>query len=143
MSTFDYSEFAETAIELIREFGQQIILSRSVSENPPADPPAAGGVYDPITGITHYPATGESDPTVEQTYPFHGVTLGMTEEYTQAVGAQNVQLRDTLIYMEPNIVKPRMSDTVVFTSTEVWQIVNILTVSPAGVDVLYILQVRP
>lgn len=142
VTPFDYTELKTDAQEMIREFGQMMVLSRTVAD-PDAPPAGPDGDYDPVTGITYNPTTGVNDPTLQEDTPFYGVAIAPTEEYTQSVGAQNVQLRDMLIYMEPGVIEPRLSDAVVFSSDEVWQIVNKVEVSPSGDDVLYILQVRP
>lgn len=121
----DSAALAETATRLIRENGRELLLRRA----------AGGGVYDPVTG-ENTPGGPDADT------PFSGVPLNITQEYTEAVGAQNVTARDQLIYMEPSVIEPKMDDAVVIDS-EVWQVMSVQKIAPQGTPILFILQVRP
>jgi hypothetical protein len=122
---FDYASLATTAAELIAEFGQSLSIRAA----------ASGGTYDPVTG-----ETTPGGPDVETA--FNGVPLNITEEYATEVGTQNIRVRDQLVYAEPGMPRPTMSDLVQI-GTEWWQIVNIVEIAPGGLPLLYILQVRP
>lgn len=128
--SFNYTEIAATATELIKEFGVQMILRSNSSED----------VYDPVTGETTPGPGGVTDT------PIYGVKVAPTEEYTQSIAEGSVQARDMLIYMEPSVKYPNLEDTIVIEDNaviEVWQIVNVQEIKPATVPVLYIVQVRP
>ena len=128
--SFDYAEIAATATELIKEFGTQMILRSSSSED----------VYDPVTGETTPGPSGSTD------VPIFGVKVAPTVEYAQSLADGSVQARDMLIYMEPSVKYPNLEDTIVIednTVIEVWQVVNVQEIKPATVPVLYIVQVRP
>lgn len=127
--SFDYSEIAGEAAELLKEFGTQMILSGTSTEP----------VYDPVTGTT----TDPGDPVVT---PFFGVKLIPTVAYAQSIPDGSVQARDMLIYAEPSIPYPNLQDTITINTrgaVEVWQIVNVQEITPADTTVLYIIQVRP
>lgn len=128
--SFDYSDLAATATELIKEFGIAMILRTSDS----------GDVYDPVTGETTPGPGGATDVTI------HGVKVAPTTEYTQSIAEGSVQSSDMLIYMEPSVKYPNLEDTIVIEDvsvTEVWQIVNVQEIKPAATPLLYIVQVRP
>lgn len=124
MSTFDYAEIARDSKELITEFGQ-LLQIRSA---------APGGTYDPVEDAT---TPGGADVDTD----FMGVLLAIDQDYSNTVGSENIQERDQLVLMEPGVVVPHMSDTVLIQGVR-WQVVNILEHNPAGTPVLYILQVR-
>lgn len=123
--SFDYTDLRDTAVELITEFGRTLTLRSSDSAD----------VYDEIEG------TWTAGPGAVTDVEFFGVTLNPTMEYTQAVGAGNVQARDMLIYMEPT-VEPKMTGAIVIDG-EVWQVVNVQRIQPSTTVLLYIVQVRP
>lgn len=127
--SFDYSEVAKEIVEIIREFGVEMILSNDGSPE-----------YDPVLGRE---IAGTGNPVSTS---FFGVKVAPTEEYAKSVEDGTIQSRDMLVYMEPIATVPSLRDTVTITENgvpEVWQLVNMQKVAPADVPVLYILQVRP
>ena len=122
--SFDYATLQKDVQDMLEEFGTSMVLSGA----------AEGGTYDPVTGET----TPGGDAVLT---PFIGVKMGLTQEYTQSVGAGNVQARDMLIMAGPDI-NPKLDQTVIYRN-EVWQIVNIVAEEPADTPIMYTLQVRP
>lgn len=122
--SFNYAEMAATATELINEFGMVMLVRRVAGAAP---------IYDPIEGT--YPPTTSGDVSV------YGVQLQITTEYADSVGAQNIQSGDQMVILSPGY-KPLSTDKLVI-GADVWNIVNVSPVSPAGIDLLYEVQVRP
>jgi hypothetical protein len=123
--SIDYAELAVVATGLIKEAGMTMTL---VSTD-------GADVYDPVTDVTTPAGPGAETP-------FMGVLLNIDSKYAQKVGTENIQLRDMLVYMEPSVVAPKMEDSIRIDG-ETMDIVNVERVAPAGIAVLYILQVRP
>ena len=124
MSTFDYAEIARDAKELLTEFGETLQIRSA----------APGGTYDTVEDST---VPGGADIDTD----FVGVVLAVDQDYSNAVGTENIHERDQLVLMEPGVVVPHLSDTVLIRGVR-WQVVNIIEHNPAGTPVLYILQVR-
>lgn len=125
-----YDEMAQTATEMIREFGWPMILRSSSPQDE----------YDPIEGTL----TVEADGVVNT--PVFGVKIAPTVEYTQSMADGSVQSKDMLVYLEPSAKYPNLEDVLVIEDQsviEIWQIVNVQEIKPAGVPLLYIVQVRP
>lgn len=120
----DYVRLAATATRLIQGDGQPIVLLRN----------ATADDYDPVTGV---------DPTVDTDtpYPLYAVVGPITVSYAmKAQGA--VQVQDQLLYLEPSIVAPILSDKI-YIHAQAWSIVHIDALSPAGIPLLYTIQIRP
>lgn len=117
--SFDYSETAATAAELLAEFGAQVTLTRITP-----------GVYDPATG------------TVSQTGATHtasGVRLDYEQRY---IDGTNIMQGDQRVYLSPTIaVAPQTGDRLTV-GAEVFNVVASRPLSPAGVVVLHDVQVR-
>ncbi len=120
----DYASLAADVIDLLKEAGRPLILRRG----------NVADTYDEVTG-TKTPGGPGGDTT------FTGVTLSITESYAARVGTENIQTRDQLVYAG-NEIEPKMTDVIVIDGEE-WQIVGILPTSPAGIPVIYEIQVRP
>jgi len=125
MSAIDYAAIAAEATQVIKDAGSVLTLVSTDGTD----------VYDPVTG-TSTPA----DPGAET--PFNGVMLNIDQKYAQTIGTQNIELQDQLIYMEPSVAVPTIGDKVLIAG-ETWAVVNVVVISPAGIPVLFILQVRP
>lgn len=89
-------------------------------------------VVDPIKG------TSTSNPI---TYSAYGVVDGVNQAYITRVGPSNVLAGDELCYLEVSGYVPTLADKCI-TPKGTYSIVNVEPISPAFVDVLYILQLR-
>lgn len=107
-----------TALGLLTKFGQSITLSRET-----------GGSIDPVTGAV----TPGADASV--------TTTGILLKYPDMMidGTRILDSDRRLLISNEQIPQP--SDKPLIDSQE-WAIVNIETLSPAGTDVIYELQVR-
>jgi hypothetical protein len=109
---------AATALELLIEFGQSITLSRET-----------GGSINPITGVV----TAGTDVSV--------VTTGLIKPYPEKmIDGTRILSSDRELVLSNEAV-PLPSDKPIVGGEE-WSIVDIKTVSPAGTDVVYFVQVR-
>lgn len=120
----DYAEIAADALEAIQEAGQGMVLFSA------GEP----GHYDEIED--EY-----IDGTPDEAIPFFGVFGDVTYAYAAKAGG-SIQLRDRMIYAEAVSIEPKLTDHVYIMGEE-WSIVNITPISPAGIDVLYELHIRP
>jgi hypothetical protein len=113
-----YADIAATALELLDEFGVTVILKRE-----------AGGSVNPITG-----------------QEFAGVdasvtTTGIIKSYKdEAVDGTRVLSSDRELVLS-NEEAPSLSDRILINNQN-WSVVNINTLSPAGVPIVYFCQVR-
>lgn len=116
MATF-YEEMAATATDLITQFGRDVSLVRT------------SGTPDPIEGEM-------SGPT-EELLPTKGVFVSSTVRWVAeslAAGADRVCLIDAS-------VEPKMAD-VLQAGSEVFAIVDIKRINPAGTPLAYVLHVK-
>ena len=115
-----YSDMADTADELIAEFGQAVTLKVS-----------AGTTYDPETGSSVVTYTDQSG---------HGCVVEFDKKL---IDGTKVRVGDKLVLLSPiGITEPKDGDQLVI-GAETWQLVPPVTVTaPAGVAVLYEVQVR-
>jgi hypothetical protein len=115
-----YSDMATTADELITEFGQTVTLKVS-----------AGAAYDPETGSSVVTYTDQSG---------HGCVVDFDKKL---IDGTKVRIGDKLVLLSPlGISEPKDGDQLVI-GAETWQLVPPVTVTaPAGVAVLYEVQVR-
>ena len=111
---------ATTADELITEFGQTVTLKVS-----------AGAAYDPETGSSVVTYTDQSG---------HGCVVDFDKKL---IDGTKVRIGDKLVLLSPlGISEPKDGDQLVI-GAETWQLVPPVTVTaPAGVAVLYEVQVR-
>jgi hypothetical protein len=123
--SIDYASLQKTAANLLKNAGMPIVILR---------PDGTAGVYDPVTGT--YAATGS-----DTSYTVSGVVVGVTVGYAMA-NAGNIEARDRLVYVSAGGVVPVPTDRVRIDGAA-WGIVKIDTIAPAGIPVLYTLQVRP
>ncbi len=115
-----YSDMADTADELITEFGQAVTLKVS-----------AGSAYDPETGSSVVTYTDQAG---------HGCVVDFDKKL---IDGTKVRIGDKLVLLSPiGISEPKDGDQLVV-GAETWQLVPPVTVTaPAGVAVLYEVQVR-
>ena len=115
-----YSDMADTADELITEFGQSVTLKVS-----------AGAAYDPETGSSVVTYTDQSG---------HGCVVDFDKKL---IDGTKVRIGDKLVLLSPlGVSEPKDGDQLVI-GAETWQLVPPVTVTaPAGVAVLYEVQVR-
>lgn len=115
-----YSDMATTADELITEFGQTVTLKVS-----------AGTAYDPETGASVVTYTDQ---------PGHGCVVDFDKKL---IDGTKVRIGDKLVLLSPlGVSEPKDGDQLVI-GAETWQLVPPVTVTaPAGVAVLYEIQVR-
>ena len=123
----DFANLAQTATRLVAENGRNLVLKRGAG---PSDD------YDPVTGTSPVPQGGE-----ESSLPIRAVVLAMTTGYAMRVGTENVQSRDRLLLMGPE-VQPMPEDTISFDGEE-WNIVRVEETAPNGIPLMYECQVRP
>lgn len=122
MSAIDYTDLAATATELLADFGVAMTLSRASLVAP---------TYDPATGV--------ATPSGPATYPTVGVKLG---HIAREADGQQVRVVTQKVYLSvAETVEPKPGDTLTI-GTEVFQILVCNTLAPAGVAVLYEVQVR-
>lgn len=117
--SFDYSEAASVASELLADFGALVTLTRITP-----------GVYDPDTG------------TVTNTGATH-IANGIKLDYEQrAIDGTNILQGDQRVYLDPLMAAtPQAGDTLTV-GAEVFTVVRSRPLSPAGVCVLHDIQVR-
>jgi hypothetical protein len=115
-----YSDMAATAVELLEEFGQAVIVTR-VEE----------GEYDPSDG------TGTSTSTP---YPGMGVALDYRQDQ---IDGTLIRQGDRRIYIAPDLgMVPKTGDTVTLAEGAVLNVVASRPLSPAGTVLLHDVQVR-
>ena len=120
--TFDYADLAATAVELLADFGMAMTLAR------PTDIPAT---YDTATGV--------ATPVGPDTYTVTGIKLDYS---VREIDRENVQAGDQRVYLSTDgAVPPKPGDTLRIGS-DVFRVMRAGNLSPAGVDLLYDVQVR-
>lgn len=109
---------AATALRLLTKFGQSITLARTT-----------GSSVDPVTGTV----TAGSDASV--------TTTGVLLKYPDSMidGTRIIASDRRMIVSNEQVPDPSDKPTL---NGQDWSIVNIETLSPAGTDVIYELQVR-
>lgn len=121
--TFDYSRAAASSLRLLERFGQIVILRR-----------VKVGEYDPATG-----------QAAQKTTDYEGV--GAFFDYAQRdIDGTLIREGDQRVLMAPTVPRPLTGDAVVVPAVNdlerVFNVVQVRVVEPAGVPVLYELQVR-
>lgn len=117
--SFDYAETAETAAELLTEFGAMVTLTRITP-----------GGYDPSTGTV---------VNTEVTHTAAGVKL----EYEQRlIDGTNILQGDQRVYLDPLIAEAPQAGDKLNVGTEVFNVVRSRPLAPAGIVVLHDVQVR-
>lgn len=122
--TFDYSRPAATALRLLTKFGQTVTLRVS-----------GAAVYDPTTQTSTPTLTDYS--RIGAVFDYGTQTAGeMLQNGTTALAA------DRQLYMSAGTIRPPVSAHVIFTSGEIWTIVNVKSIDPAGIPVMYECRIR-
>jgi hypothetical protein len=116
---FDYSGLAETARGLLYEYGQDITFTRQGS-----------AVYDNETGQV---------TSTETTFNAKGVIFPYKNGVSQVNGSL-IEKDDQEVYWQGNTA-PIPGDTVVVANVA-YKVVSVMAIEPAGINVLYQLQVR-
>ena len=119
MSAF-YTEMADVAVELIEEFGAPVTLNRVTGES-----------YDPVTGNL-------TDPGAEDSKNTMGLLVSFP---TDLIDGTRILATDKRLIVDGS-VEPRMSDVPEMFGEKLGTIVHIDKKSPAGVPLVYFLQVR-
>jgi len=113
-----YDGMAETAARLIEKFGADVVFQST-----------SAGTFDPVIGETVGAITSENTPK------------GIQKRYKSSqIDETRIKTGDKLFVID-NSYKPDMSDTVKV-GTQYWNIVDLEEVTPAGVPLVYFVQVR-
>lgn len=129
-----YEEMAETALELLEEFGRTVTL-RLVT-------PGSNGVYDPSKGK----AVGVTKETLKDTTR-NAVVVDAPENRIGPQYGGNVEAGSRVFdenkwcYMDADGEAPTQSHQVVFDGRS-YSIFNVQTYAPAGIPMLYLLVLR-
>lgn len=116
---FDYSELAQTARELLAEYGQDVTFTRQSS-----------AVYDNENGQVS---------ATETTFSGKGVIFTYKNGVSQVNGSL-IEKGDQELYLEGNTL-PVPGDTVTVANVS-YKVVYVMAIEPAGINVLYQIQVR-
>lgn len=115
---FDYAKIATTAARLLNNFGQTVSVTRTT-----------GAAFDPITGT--YTAGTEAVYSPK----------GVLRKYPDAViDGTRIETNDRELILD-NTIKPALSDEITLQG-EKWTVINVASVDPAGVPLVYFCQVR-
>jgi len=115
-----YSEMAEMATELITEFGQDIVITREINE-----------VINPVTGEVEVEADSQ-EYTVK----------GVKKKYPLSlIDGTRITSSDREILMDASVVEPLITDTISINNQE-WPIMEIHSINPAGIPLIYSVRVR-
>lgn len=121
-----YDDLADTAAELLAEFGQAVTLTH-----------VAAGAYNTATGVTAAATTTtQTGVAVEDEYSAHSIDGTL------------IKAGDKKLYLSPldsagaQITAPVAEDTAELAAGGPWTIKKVTPVQPGGTPVLYVLQVR-
>lgn len=119
--SFDYDNIADVADELLAEFGQSCVLGS-----------ATDGEYDP--------GSGEAGPVITN----HQLTAAIFAYPQRYIGGTLIRTGDKRALVSPLglTVDPKPGDTLTDASGAVHQVIDAKPTAPAGVAVLWTLQVR-
>ncbi|ATS92243.1 head closure Hc1 [Xanthomonas phage Bosa] len=121
MATFDYADLKTEVDELLAEFGQSCILRR----------PGGPVVVDPVEG-TVTPGSGPVD------FPVLGV---ITDYSDRQIDGDNIRRGDRLMYIQGN-ERPEQGDVFLEANGTQWAIIDFDSVDPAGLALVFALQLR-
>lgn len=115
--TFAYDKMAATAKRLLVNFGQTVTVTRPSS------------TIDPVTGAV----TGSGGPTFSP--------VGVLSKYPDGViDGTRITASDRLLTLD-DTVEPKVSDKVTVNG-EQWNIMEVMSVNPAGTPLIYNVRVR-
>ncbi len=115
----DYKALRQDVTRILKDFGQPLRLVRS--KNPVANP-VAGTVSD----------------SGDVTYSIVGV---ITNYDARVIDGDLIRSEDKEAYVQA-FVEPQAGDTLVEATGREWAVVNFNSIEPAGISVLYTLQLR-
>jgi len=122
VTTFDYAGLADTAAELLDEFGMSMTLARASSSSPTYD--TATGVATPVSPVSYT------------------VTGAKFDYAAREIDGTLIQAGDQRVYLSTTgAVLPLPGDTLTIGSA-VFRVMRAGSISPAGTDLLYDVQVR-
>lgn len=121
-----YSEMADTAAELLAEFGQAVTLTESTP-----------GTYDPAQSKPAAP-----DVTTQ-------TAVGVVREYSsRSIDGTLIQAGDRLLIVGPKttagqaLSEPTVESTLTLADGSVWTVKRVEAMNPAGTALAYRLQLR-
>jgi hypothetical protein len=119
--SFDYAETANTADELLTEFGQGCILT-SITD----------GAYDPATGDAQ---------TLSVLHPIIAAIFDYPQRF---IDGTLIRTGDKRVLASPVglTVEPKPGDTLTDATGKVYQVIDAKATAPAGTVVLWTIQVR-
>jgi hypothetical protein len=124
MAAIDYASIAKDAKQAIADAGQQLILRRT----------GGAPVFDPVEG--EYSAPGAAVD-----YTFRGVVLPSMPMWPSGRSTDSMEPSDQFVLMEPGVIEPMRTDFIVIDGG-LFKVVDLERLAPAGVPVLYTLQIR-
>lgn len=113
MATFDYAKMAETAKTLLERFGSTIEITRT-------------------TDATYNPVTGASTPGSSDTFRPKGVLLKFPDKL---IDGTRIKQSDRRLIVDDTL-EINLNDKPLIQGEE-WNLVENMTVSPAGVPIVY------
>ena len=116
--SFDYAGMAATATRLLKNYGQPMAIRRTT-----------GDTYSPITGVS----TGGTTADTANVGVFATISNAFATDFDIVTGDR--------IAVVDSTIAPLVSDKLVV-ATVVYSIINVQSISPAGVPVAYRIQVR-
>ncbi len=114
----DYVRLAETAKQLLTDNGRTLTFTRDTSTG-----------FNPATGVNSITTTN-----------FTGIGAGFDYRRSEIDG-EVIQAGDVRIVLEDATTKPLIGDRVLYNGSD-YRVMNVDEVSPAGIVVIYKLQVR-
>lgn len=124
---FDYAALRAEVDPILAEFGQACELRRG----------SGSPVVDPVSGTV--------TPGAPQVFQVVGVVVDYNDKLVdyndKLVDGETIKRGDRLVYVQA-VERPRVGDTFVEANGTQWTVVDFDAVDPAGVAVLFSLQVR-
>ena len=121
---FDYANSLATAQRLLTNFGRDVTIKT-------------------VSGGTYNNATQTVDTQIETTFTAKAVLLDYKKLESGNSAQANIEIDDKKLLVSPVglTAQPNANDLVVI-DTVTWNIVNVKTLKPASITVLYELQIR-
>lgn len=115
----NYTQLKATARKLLKDFGQLMTITRDVA-----------GAYDPNTG---------TQSNTQLTYADYGVVLPYAEG-SSSVADSLIQQGDRQVFIQIS-TEPKTTDKITIAGA-IYNIIAVKPLEPAGINVLYELQIR-